>query len=177
MSEETTPEVITAPELDAPPEWITVKEAAAKLNISERAVQLRVQNNQIAHERTGGKIYVQLGEPLPKRPAPRKAAPPPEAKPEPEPEAEPAGPSEQGALIAQQQSEIEFLRGVIHNHADEIARRDQAEAEYRRLLLQTNNLLEEARHRQMLEAAPAPEPPPAPLPLWKKIFSRNVPNT
>jgi len=63
-----------------PEEWMTIREAALALNVSELTVRRRIKDGRVAHRLINGKYYVNLHAPAPDRP--RKMAAAEVAKPE-----------------------------------------------------------------------------------------------
>jgi hypothetical protein len=68
--------------------------------------------------------------------------------------------------VTRQAEEIAYLRAQLDVRAEELRRRDQAEAELRRLLLTSQQALQTVLERPMLPAAPDPQPPAPKRARW-----------
>jgi hypothetical protein len=136
-------------------EWVSVAEAARRLSISPRAVRKRCAMGNQRFRKRGNRLEVQW-EPNGNREEPEWEPTEPFAEPagtetgtrgtDGEPKLEP----EEPALVAQLRSEVAFLRS-------QLAQRDVAEAELRRLMLADKQELHELRQRLALPPALAPE--------------------
>lgn len=113
--------------------WRTVREAAAQLGVSVRAVQMRVQRGTLASRRDGKTLYVRLdpNEPIREQFAKNGESP---SRPAPD-------------LVEQLRSEIAFLRERVQQH-------ETAEGELRRLMLTDRQELLDLRQRLAITAAP-----------------------
>lgn len=136
--------------------WLTVKEAAAKLGMTERGVQMRAKRGRIRWKLDRDRMLVCLEDPLDKGE-------------QNEQQSSSRTNSEQNSntvfantpasdMVVQLRSEVEYLRSELTaqrvTHADEIARRDNAENEYRRLLLGDRQEILRLREQLTIAAAP-----------------------
>jgi hypothetical protein len=136
------------------PEWISVREAAAKLGVSERAVQIRAKRGSLRSRRDGGRWEVSLDGRGGRESVSANAN-----ENEPKNEGGAKAESESGAaLLDQLRGEVEFLREQARAHTAEIMRRDQAEGELRRLMLSDRQEIAQLRQQLAITAAPEPFP-------------------
>ena len=139
--------------------WLTVKEAAAKLGMTERGVQMRAKRGRIRWKLHNGRTVFCL------QPAPDRGE-------QNEQQSSSRTNNEQNSntvfantpasdMVVQLRSEVEYLRSELTaqrvTHADEIARRDNAENEYRRLLLGDRQEILRLREQLTIAAVTASE--------------------
>ena len=140
--------------------WLTVKEAAAQIGISERGVQMRAKRGKIRWKLDRDRLLVCLEAPLSNGE-------------QDEQQLSSRTNNEQNSntvfantpasdMVVQLRSEVEYLRLELTaqrvTHTEEIARRDTAESEYRRLLLTDRQEIARLRDQLAITAAPTDVP-------------------
>lgn len=134
-------------------QWVSVREAAERLGIGERAVQLRAKNGLIESRREGRQWFVRLPADAPTSISLPDSIETDESSETKRSERNRTSRTEANpALVEELKSEVAFLRALVETHTEETARRDVAEAELRRLLLADRNELAQLRQRLALAA-------------------------
>lgn len=135
--------------------WVSVKEAAASLGLSERAVQTRAKRGQIVAKKAGHGWQVCLDDQAAGS-ATTNAS---------EAQAHATATSNETSLLEQLRSEIARLSEQLAEKDRQLERRDQAESELRRLMAVDKAELQDLRARLAIESGPETSAP-ALRPWW-----------